>query len=407
MMKIPRTKKIRKCRLCHYKKLTQIYNFGNHYVSNFVRKKNIKKGVKAPLNLVYCKNCQLLQLEHSAPQELMYRKFYWYRSGVTSTMKVALKDIFLNIKKMSIMKKGDTILDIGANDGTLLKYFKNEGFTTIGCEPAKNLTNELIKNSKFVINNFWDFKHLNNILKKNKLKKPKVITAIGMFYDLEDPSKFISDAAKSLDDNGVFIAQLMCLDSMIKKNDLGNICHEHLEFYSYPSLKYLFEKNGLKIMKIDENEINGGSYRIFCKKNIKKSITYKEKTSLADIKRFIKRVKKNKKACINFLKRSKIEKKKVFIYGASTKGNTLLQYYGINSNVITYASERSPEKWGKYTIGTGLKIISEDYARTLNPDYFFVMPYAFIKEFIKREKNWIKRGGKFILPYPNFKIINK
>ena len=308
---------------------------------------------------------------------------------------------------MSIMKKGDTILDIGANDGTLLKYFKNEGFTTIGCEPAKNLTKELMRNSKFVINNFWDFKYLNNILKKNKLKKPKVITAIGMFYDLEDPSKFISDAAKSLDDNGVFIAQLMCLDSMIKKNDLGNICHGHLEFYSYPSLKYLFEKNGLKIMKIDENEINGGSYRIFCKKNIKKSITYKEKTSLTDIKRFIKRVKKNKKACINFLKRSKIEKKKVFIYGASTKGNTLLQYYGINSKIIPYASERSPEKWGKYTINTGLKIISEQNAREINPDYFFVMPYAFIKEFIKREKNWIKGGGKFILPYPNFKILNK
>ena len=407
MNKIPRTKKITKCRLCHNKKLTQIYNFGNHYVSNFVQKKNIKRGVKAPLNLVYCKNCQLLQLEHSAPQELMYKKFYWYRSGVTNTMKIALKDIFLSIKKMSIMKKGDTILDIGANDGTLLKYFNDEGFTTIGCEPAKNLKKELMKNSKFVINNFWNFKYLNNILKKNKLKKPKVITAIGMFYDLEDPSKFISDAAKSLDDNGVFIAQLMCLNSMIKKNDLGNICHEHLEFYSYPSLKYLFEKNGLKIMKIVENEINGGSYRIFCKKNIKKSITYKENTSLTDIKRFIKRVKNNKKACINFLKRSKIDKKKVFIYGASTKGNTLLQYYGINSNIITYASERSPEKWGKYTIGTGLKIISEDYARALNPDYFFVMPYAFIKEFIKREKNWIKGGGKFILPYPNFKILNK
>ena len=406
-MKIPRTKKITKCRLCHNKKLTQIYNFGNHYVSNFVQKKNIKKGVKAPLNLVYCKNCQLLQLEHSAPQELMYKKFYWYRSGVTNTMKVALKDIFLNIKKMSIMKKGDTILDIGANDGTLLKYFKNEGFTTIGCEPAKNLTKELMRNSKFVINNFWDFKYLNNILKKNKLKKPKVITAIGMFYDLEDPSKFISDAAKSLDNNGVFIAQLMCLDSMIKKNDLGNICHEHLEFYSYPSLKYLFEKNGLKIMKIEENEINGGSYRIFCKKNIKKSITYKENTSLKDIMRFIKRVKKNKKACINFLKRSKIDKKKVFIYGASTKGNTLLQYYGINSKIIPYASERSPEKWGKYTINTGLKIISEQDAREINPDYFFVMPYAFIKEFIEREKKWIKGGGKFILPYPNFKIVNK
>ena len=227
-----------------------------------------------------------------------------------------------------------------------------------------------------------------------------------MFYDLEDPSKFISDAAKSLDDNGVFVAQLMCLNSMIKENDLGNICHEHLEFYSYPSLKFLFEKNGFKIMKIEENKINGGSYRIYCKKNIKKSIKYKEKTSLADIRKFIKRVKDNKKKCLTFLKKCKKNNEKVFLYGASTKGNTLLQYYGINKSMINFASERSPEKWGKYTISTGIKILSEEKARQLNPKYFFVMPYAFIKEFIKREHKWLKRGGKFILPYPNFKILN-
>ena len=406
MTKIPKTKKIKKCRLCNSKKLINIHNFGNHYVSNFVTKRNVKKGVKAPLNLVYCKNCKLLQLEHSAPQEIMYKKFYWYRSGVTNTMKYALKDIFLKVKKMSLLKKGDTILDIGANDGTLLKYFKNDGYTTIGCEPAKNLTNELKKNSNYVIDNFWNYKYLSNILNKHKLKKPKVITAIGMFYDLEDPSKFISDAANSLDENGVFIAQLMCLNSMIKKNDLGNICHEHLEFYSYASLKFLFEKNGFKIMKIEENEINGGSYRIFCKKNIKKSIAYREKTSLNDIKKFIKRVKQNKKKCLSFLRKCKVDGKKVFIYGASTKGNTLLQYYGIDSKMISFASERSPEKWGKYTIGTGVEIISEEYARKLNPEYFFVMPYAFIKEFVIREKKWLKKGGKFILPFPNFKVLN-
>ena len=153
----------------------------------------------------------------------MYKKFYWYRSGVTNTMKVALKDIFLKIKKMSLLEKGDTILDIGANDGTLLKYFKNSGFTTIGCEPAKNLTKELKLNSNYIINDFWKFKYLKNILDKYRLKKPKVITAIGMFYDLENPSKFISDAAKSLDDDGIFVAQLMCLNSMIKQNDLGNV----------------------------------------------------------------------------------------------------------------------------------------------------------------------------------------
>ena len=406
-MKIPKTKKINKCRLCSNKKLDRIHNFGNHYVSNFVTKLNIKKGVKAPLNLVYCNHCKLLQLEHSAPQEIMYKKFYWYRSGVTNTMKIALKDIFLKVKKMSVLKKNDTILDIGANDGTLLKYFKDDGFTTIGCEPAKNLINELRKNSNYVIDNFWNFKYLSNILNKHKLRKPKIITAIGMFYDLEDPSKFISDAAKSLHEDGIFIAQLMCLNSMIKENDLGNICHEHLEFYSYPSLKFLFEKNGFKIMRIEENEINGGSYRIFCKKNIKKSITYQEKTSLSDIKGFIKRVKKNKKKCLTFIKKCNSKREKIFLYGASTKGNTLLQYYGIDSKMINFAVERSPEKWGKYTIGTGIKIISEKAARDLNPKYFFVMPYAFIKEFIIREKKWLKKGGKFILPYPNFKVLNK
>ncbi len=404
-MNIPKTKKINKCRLCSNKKLERIHNFGNHYVSNFVTKKNIKRGIKAPLNLVYCNNCKLLQLEHSAPQEIMYKKFYWYRSGVTNTMKIALKDIFLKVKKMSVLKKGDTILDIGANDGTLLKYFKSNGFTTIGCEPAKNLAKELRKNSDHVINDFWNFKYLDNILKKNKLKKPKIITAIGMFYDLENPSKFISDAARALDDDGVFIAQLMCLNSMIQENDLGNICHEHLEFYSYPSLKFLFEKNGFKIVRIEENKINGGSYRIFCKKNVKRSIHYKEKTSLSDIKKFIKRVKENKERCLAFIKKCNNENEKVFLYGASTKGNTLLQYYGIDSSMIHFASERSPEKWGKYTIGSGLKIISEKAARKLNPKYFFVMPYSFIKEFILREKKWLKKGGKFILPYPKFKVL--
>jgi len=406
-MEIPRTIKISKCRLCSHKKLLKIYSFGNLFVSNFVSKKDIFNGVKAPLDLVYCKKCKLLQLRHSAPQEIMYKQFYWYRSGITNTMKNALKDIFLTVKKMSILDKNDTILDIGANDGTLLGYFKKEKYITIGCEPAKNLTKILKKNCKYILNGFWNSKDLKKILKTKKIKKPKLITAIGMFYDLENPSKFIADAAEVLDDEGVFIAQLMCLKSMLKKNDLGNICHEHLEFYSYDSLKYLFEKNGLKIFKIEENEINGGSYRIYCKKNTSQSVTYREKTNLFEIKKFIRRVELNKKKCLTFLTKAVKKGLKVFIYGASTKGNTLLQYYGINHKLIKFAAERSPVKWGKYTVGSGVKIISENKARKLNPDYFFVMPYAFIKEFIKREKKWLNKGGKFILPYPNFKVINK
>jgi hypothetical protein len=401
-----KTIKIKRCRLCNNKKLYKIYNFGNFYVSNFVDFKNIKKGVKGPLSLVYCKNCKLLQLEHSAPQELMYRRFYWYRSGVTQTMKDSLYELYVDIKNNLRIKSNDLILDIGANDGTLLSYFKKDGIVTIGCEPAKNLQKSLKKNCNFIINDFWSKKSYEKVFKNKSISKPKVITAIGMFYDLEDPSQFIKDAAEILDDDGVFVAQLMCLHSMLKENDLGNICHEHLEFYSYSSLKYLFEKNGLKIFKIKKNNVNGGSYRIYCKKNISKSIDYKENTSLKDIQSFIKRIKKNKKIFLDFLKKSIKKNKKIFLYGASTKGNTLLQYYKLNSRHIEYAADRSPEKWKKYTIGTGIKIISEMEARKLNPDYFFVMPYAFINEFVLREAKWLKSGGQFILPYPKFKFIN-
>ena len=404
-MNVPKTLKIKRCRLCHNHQLKKIYNFGSFYVSNFVSFKNINKGIKAPLSLVYCQKCKLLQLEHSAPQELMYRKFYWYRSGVTKTMRDSLFELYSDIKKKCILNKKDLVLDIGANDGTFLNYFKKDKLITVGCEPAKNLQKSLKRNCDIVINDFWSKESYNKSIKNSAYLKPKIITAIGMFYDLEDPSKFIKDAADILHEDGVFVAQLMCLHSMLKENDLGNICHEHLEFYSYNSLKYLFEKNGLKIFKISKNNVNGGSYRIYCKKNIKKSVKFKEKANLRDIKDFITRIKKNRDIFKKFLIKNKKLQKKIFLYGASTKGNTLLQYYKLSKNDIEYAADRSPEKWGKYTIGTGIKIISEPKARKLNPDYFFVMPYGFINEFLIREKKWLNGGGKFLLPYPKLKVV--
>ena len=227
-----------------------------------------------------------------------------------------------------------------------------------------------------------------------------------MFYDLEYPNQFIKDAANSLHDDGIFIAQLMCLNSMVKQNDLGNICHEHIEFYSHKSLKYLFEKNGLEIFKIEENDINGGSYRIYCRKFKRGSIKLKKENVLDNIINFKERIEKNKVKTLNFIDKQIKKGKKIFLYGASTKGNTMLQYYKLDESKIPFAAERSKSKWGKYTIGTGIKIISEKEARKKRPDYFLVTPWGFIKEFIKREKNWIKKGGKFILHFPFFKLVS-
>ena len=377
------------------------------YIVNFVIKKKFYNGTKSKLNLLYCSNCTLIQLSHLAPQEIMYRRFYWYKSGVTKTMREGLKELFLDCVKKAKLKKNDVILDIGANDGTLLKYFKLNKFKTIGCEPATNLKSELKKNCNYLISDFWSKKVLFRLLKRKRIKKPKLITAIGMFYDLEDPNKFIKDAADSLDDRGIFVAQLMSLKSMIEKNDLGNICHEHIEFYSFKSIKYLFEKNGLEIFKISSNDINGGSYRFYCRKFKRGSIRLPKENILKMMKEFVYRVKMNKRITVNFIKKQIENNKKIFLYGASTKGNTVLQYYGLNKEMIPYAAERSPFKWGKYTIGTGIKIISEKKAKKMKPDFFFVTPWGFIKEFIKREKNWLNNGGKFILPFPNMKIIGR
>ena len=396
--------KVNQCLLCKNKKLKKIFSLGNLFVSNFVKKNKIKKGIKSPLNLIYCNECELIQLSHIAPQEIMYKRFYWYRSGVTKTMREGLKDIFNDSLKYTKITKKDLVLDIGANDGTLLKYYKNKSIT-LGCEPAKNLQKELKKNCHYRMENFWSFKEFLKVSSKFNLPKPKIITAIGMFYDLEDPNKFIRDAALSLHEEGVFIAQLMCLKSMVAKNDIGNICHEHIEFYSIKSLKFLFETNGLEIFKIEENEINGGSFRIYCRKFKTGSIKLPNEDVSEMMKKFVKRVKFNKKITMNFLNKKKKEGKTIFLYGASTKGNTLLQYYGINNKLIPYAAERSPEKWNKYTVGSGIKIIDENTARKMNPDFFLVTPWGFIKEFKKRERKWKKDGGKFIVPFPKMKII--
>jgi len=368
------------CRLCGSKNLKTILSLGNLYVSTFVSKKGKHAG-RAPLELVKCgnKKCALLQLKHTAPQEIMYSRFYWYQSRFSSVITADLKEIAQAVIRTANLKKGDVFLDIGANDGTLLSFIPKK-YTTVGCEPADNLQRALKKNADRVIHGFWNKK----AYEKLALPKAKAITAIGMFYDMEDPGQFVRDAEQVMDDNGIFISQLMTLKPMIKQNDVGNICHEHLEYYSYPSLVYLFEKNGLEIFKVEENSINGGSYRLYARKFKKGSVKYPEPNF--DYNLFTRNITKNKKSCVDFIKQEVKNGKKVYVYGASTKGNTILQYYGLDHNLISAAAEKSKDKIGKYTVGTNIPIISESEARKRSPDYYLVLPWAFIKTFIVKEK---------------------
>lgn len=393
------------CRLCGAGKMSEILSLGDQYINDFVPLEKVGKGLKAPLDLVMCDNCSLLQLRHTAPQELLYSRYYWYRSGVTDTMCRALRDITAEIESMISLRSGDVVLDIGANDGTMLATYTAPGIRKVGCEPANNLVDALRKNTEYVMHDFWGYERYIELAAKWGFGKARVITAIGMFYDLEDPNKFIADARKALTNDGIFVAQLMCLAPMLQKNDLGNICHEHLEYYSLQSLKYLFETNGLEMFKIEENEVNGGSYRIFARHYKGTGLKFDEKITLEDVLAFAKRIKNNRDRCIAFIKEEVAKGKKIYVYGASTKGNVILQYYGLDNTLITAASERSPEKWGKYTVGTWIPIVSEEEARKANPDYFLVLPWAFFQEFYEREKEWRNTGGKFIVPLPEFRVV--
>lgn len=393
------------CRLCGSDELRDVFSLGVQYINDFVPPERIGQGLKAPLELALCGKCTLLQLRHTAPQELLYSRFYWYRSGVTDTMRRALRDITQAIEEMVPLKAEDVVLDIGANDGTLLASYSVKGLRRVGCEPANNLIDLLRKNADVVLHDFWGYEGYAALAKQGGFGKAKVVTAIGMFYDLEDPNQFIGDAQKALAEDGVFVAQLMCLASMLEKNDIGNICHEHLEYYSLESLKYLFESNGLEIFKIEENDVNGGSYRIFARQYKGTGIAFEEKFTLEDIKAFGRRMEENRDRCVDFIKQEVAKGKKVYIYGASTKGNVILQYYGLDPALITAAAERSPEKWGKYTVGSWIPIVSEEEARRAKPDYFLVLPWAFFKEFYEREKDWLAGGGRFIVPLPEFRVV--
>lgn len=401
------------CRVCDSSDLTSLFSLGKQYVNNFVNQDRDGEGEEVPIDVELCNNCTLVQLKHTAPQAILYSRYYWYRSGTTKTMRDALRDITKSAEGIIQLQPNDVVLDIGSNDGTLLRSYSTyvDNLIKVGVEPANNLIEVGSQGVTHFINGFWDYENYWGIVGQ----KAKVITAIGMFYDLEDPNQFIGDVAKALSGDGVFIAQLMCLKNVLNLNDVGTFAHEHLEFYSFKSLQYLLAKHGLSIFRVETNKINGESYRIYASHEDDSRVTQDsvyhtmcDETGLNDVELYqtlFRSMEENRLRTYYYIKGLVDAGKRVWVYGASTKGNVILQYYGLDHTLIEGASEKSEDKWGKYTVGTMIPIYSEEEARECNPDYFLVLPYAFLEEFIEREHEWVSNGGKFIVPLPELKVI--
>lgn len=418
-------KEITCCRVCGSRNLTDVLSLGNLAVSDFVDNPTTETGIKAPLELVLCDpaqgGCGLLQLRHTVSSEAMYRN-YWYRSGINRTMTEELADIASNAVRAASLHAGDYVIDIGANDGTLLRSYDIKGLNTIGFEPAKNLYEYGEKGTTKIIVDFFNHAGWSKAFGN---AKAKAITAIGMFYDLDDPNSFVADVCKCLDDKGVFIIQMMYMPFALERNAFDGICHEHLEYYTMHSLENLLARHGLEVFDVQmREEINEGSLRFYIRKTgdaVNDSQVQAGMERVANLRRaeellgldelityaaLAKRIQAARQTTLDFLKREKARGKKIHGYAASTKGNTTLQYYGITTDLVDAIADRNPEKWGKYTVASGIPIVSEEESRNQKPDYYFVLAWHFLPEFIFRENNFFKRGGKFVVSMPEFKVIS-
>lgn len=379
------------CRVCG-SKVKQVIDFGTIHINDFPLDPESSPG-KAPMVLDQCGECDLVQLRHTVNPKILYGEHYWYESGLNKKLTDNLIDIAEYVNEHT--DKDDIVLDIGANDGTLLSAVSSDRHR-VGCEPAPNLIKKLKKNCDEVINDMWHHDMMQG-------KKAKAITAIGMFYDMDNPNDFIHSVNESLSDDGIFIAQLMTLAPMLKMRDLGNVCHEHLEYYSYKSLVHLYEKNGLEIYKVVENDIQGGSYQLWARKLNEGSIEYNE--DISTLVTFFDEVKSNGKLLRIVLKDSIENGNKNYVYGASTKGNTMLQLWKLD-NLFEGAAEIHPDKIGRYTVGTGIPIVHEDDAKK-DADLFFVPNFGFRDMFVEKESEWINNGGRMLFAMPTVNIAEK
>ncbi|EAQ36381.1 NDP-hexose 3-C-methyltransferase TylCIII [Nitrobacter sp. Nb-311A] len=405
---------ITKCRICGSSDLHAAIDLGLQALTGRFPAAEEPPPPKAPLQLVRCDECGLTQLRHSVRVSEMFGDNYGYRSGTNATMRNHLGQIANAVASRAAIVSGDVVLDIGCNDGTLLKSYPMPDLVRAGIDPiARSFANQYP--GEFRIHaGFFDAKSFADLLPG---RKARAITSIAMFYDLEDPGSFVGDIATVLAPDGVWVLEQSYLPDMLDKNSFDTICHEHLEYYALAQIERLTRDKNLRVFDIKLNDINGGSFQLWVCHN---DAAYPENRDIIDALRaretaleittdkpfaaFRANVAALGSRLKDFITKEVGRGKRVYVYGASTKGNVLLQHFGLDGNLLTACADRNPEKWGRRTPGTAIPIISEELARQ-DADYFLVLPWHFREEFVAREAAFLADGGHLIFPLPEFEVV--
>jgi hypothetical protein len=403
------------CRLCFGKRLADVVDLGNQALTGIFPKSARSSVAAGPLRLAKCEDCHLVQLRHNYDLSQLYGETYGYRSGLNQGMVQHLRRKVERIRSLVSLSPGELVIDIGANDSTLLQGYPNT-LTLVGVDPSGPKFHSYYPPHIQLIPDFFTAALVN---KAYPGKRAKVITSIAMFYDLERPQDFVDQVAALLDNDGVWVFEQSYLPAMLETNSYDTICHEHLEYYSLAQVKRMLDKAGLKIVDVEFNDVNGGSFSITASPRrsryaeaadlVQRTLRREEHLALASngtYREFGARAAEHRRALVGLLSDLKKQGKTVFGYGASTKGNVLIQYCGIDSTLVTCIAEVNEDKFGAFTPGSNIPIVSEAEARGRNPDYFIVFPWHFRAGILKREEAFLRSGGQFIFPLPRIDIVS-
>jgi len=387
------------CRVCG-QPLSDVLDLGSFAPSDFVRPDEPDPPL-VPLCLAECSVCGLVQLRHTVDRDSLYRQ-YWYHSGLNSSMVESLRDVVRGVQARVELIAGDAVVDVGANDGTLLGLYENPGIYRIGFDPAQNLAETARQKCDEFVSDYFESSTYD-------CPRAKVLSSVAMFYDLDDPRRFVRRVREVLDPKGIWVLQMTDLVRMLRSNAFDNVCHEHLVYYSLWSLCDLLHQEGLTVFDVEFNDVNGGSLRAYAAHRGSRKTEPTVDQALQDEQKYLtpmaladfgKRVNRARARLMVFISQERESGKFFHVLGASTKGNTLLQYYGLTSTDIECAAEVNPAKVGLETAGTRIPIIDQSESLRMLPDYYLVLPWHFMDFFRQRFADYLANGGKLIAPLP-------
>lgn len=407
-------KKIKKCRICSSTKIVKYLDLGKTPLANSLInvKDKHKKELRFPLEVLYCKNCSLSQLSIVVNPKILFSK-YVYRSSISKTFQEHCAQMADKVMDIGGDAKDKLVVDIASNDGCLLQQFKNKGFTVLGVEPAENIAKIANANGIETICSFWGTDIAKKILEK--YGKVDIITATNVLAHVDDLDTFLEAITSLLDENGLFIVEVPYMYNLLTNKEFDTVYHEHLSYFLVRPLKKLYDNHKLEIVGIEKYGIHGGSIRIIASKNVygkygsmREFLNFENNKRLYDIKMYQKfqlKVEVIKKKLIKLLTELKNKNKKVAAYGASAKGNTLLNYCGIDSRLVKFIVDDTPEKQNHLTPGSSIKIVNASYINKEQPDYILLLAWNFAKEIMQKTNLIYKKKVKYIIPIPSVRVV--